>query len=694
MAEVNKTILDSLIHVKFPKGFPPPKETECRIINGLSVPVYKYDALVIGTGAAGLRAAVELKRRNVDVLLATAGLYKGTSACSGSDKQTLFTASTSKGGDNFFKLAADLSIGGCMDKDVAYVESVGSVNSLAGLQFLGLNFPEDQYGSVLRYQTDHDETGRATSCGPRTSGLMVKALLEEVQRLEIPVLENTTALKLLVSTFSGAEGTEDKCTGVIVSINQPTVQNKFKLGILLSANVVLATGGPGSMYRDSAYPRGCYGSLGLALDAGIMLTNIIESQFGISTARSTFPWNLSGSYVQVIPYIYSVDSAGNEINFLADYYRTTQELASNIFRKGYQWPFQSSRMLSYGSSLIDMAIFNEIHNGHCVYMDFNRNPQPVPGDAPFSLERLDVDVKQYLSNNKCDQTLPIQRLNHMNPLSIELYRMHGHDISTTPLSFSVNNQHMNGGIEIDIWGESSLKGCFAVGEVAGTHGVTRPGGAALNSGQVFGVRVAQKITNNLKLNKQRTELTDDYITSVFGEIISYCEISISSAKLSLPEIQDIIRNRMSDKAGFIVAAKDIKDELSAALQLLSEIEKKGIKINDANQLTNLFLWKHFALTSSAVLSMLHYYISDGGGSRGSRIILDEQGDSVPSDRYGIINKWRFRSEKKQDREKKYLITWSNGTFHNRTRLINPEVNLKGFFFEKNWPDFLLGKIYL
>ena len=28
-------------------------------------------------------------------------------------------------------------------------------------------------------QTDHDEVGRATSCGPRTSRLMVKALCEE-----------------------------------------------------------------------------------------------------------------------------------------------------------------------------------------------------------------------------------------------------------------------------------------------------------------------------------------------------------------------------------------------------------------------------------------------------------------------------------------------------------------------------------
>lgn len=66
-----------------------------------------------------------------------------------------------------------------------------------GLQYLGLELPEDRYGAILRYQTDHDEAGRATSCGPRTSRLMVKVLLEEVQRLAIPVLTSATVIKLL-----------------------------------------------------------------------------------------------------------------------------------------------------------------------------------------------------------------------------------------------------------------------------------------------------------------------------------------------------------------------------------------------------------------------------------------------------------------------------------------------------------------
>lgn len=394
------------------------------------------------------------------MLIATAGLYMGTSACSGSDKQTLFTA-TAGNGDNFTKLAEALASGGAMDHDTAYVEAVGSLHTLGGLQYLGLELPEDRYGAILRYQTDHDEAGRATSCGPRTSRLMVKVLLEEVQRLAIPVLTSATVIKLL---HQRDENGEDRVAGAILATGH-RAHNPWGLAIVTAPNVVLATGGPGELYRDSVYPHKCFGSLGLALEEGLTLTNLTESQFGIGTPRSTFPWNLSGTYVQVIPYIYSVDAEGNEYNFLADYYRTTQELASNIFRKGYQWPFHATRVMDFGSSLLDMAVAQEQQYGRQVFMDFNRNPVAVPGDLPFSLDRLDDDVRAYLENNDALAPSPIERLQRMNPLSISLYKMHGHDLTTQPLQFAMNNQHMNGGIEVDIWGQTSLPGCFAVGKL-------------------------------------------------------------------------------------------------------------------------------------------------------------------------------------------------------------------------------------
>ncbi len=58
---------------------------------------------------------------------------------------------------------------------------------------LGLPLPLDRFGGVLRYQTDHDEVGRATSCGPRTSRLMVQALAREAIRLDVPIFNHTTA---------------------------------------------------------------------------------------------------------------------------------------------------------------------------------------------------------------------------------------------------------------------------------------------------------------------------------------------------------------------------------------------------------------------------------------------------------------------------------------------------------------------
>ncbi|CAI0720726.1 FAD-dependent oxidoreductase [Serratia ficaria] len=690
MSIVSQQILDNLTQVPFPKGFNKVKEDEVRHIDGLDIPFFHYDAVVVGTGAAGLRAAVELRRKNVNVLLITSGLYMGTSACSGSDKQTLFTAATAKNGDNFHQLADALSAGGAMDKDIAYVEAVGSLHTLAGLQLLGLELPEDRYGSILRYQTDHDEAGRATSCGPRTSRLMVKVLLEETQRLSIPMLTGATALQLLKQP--GGEH-QESCAGLLISTNS-AVHNPYRIGVVNASSVVLATGGPGDMYRDSVYPKKCYGSLGLALEGGLRLANIIESQFGIGTPRTAFPWNLSGTYVQVIPYIYSVDAEEKEHNFLARYYRSTQELASNIFRKGYQWPFHATRTLDHGSSLVDMAIADEIRCGRKVYMDFNRNPEPVTDDLPFSLHRLDEDVRAYLNNNGCTEGLPIERLKRMNPLAIELYAMHGHDITTTPLEFAVNNQHMNGGIDVDIWGESSLSGCFALGEVAGTHGVTRPGGAALNSGQVFGVRVAQKVAHDVRNRDHNAQKMPDsvYHTAV-QDMICWAEKSLSDNALELASVKTEIRDRMSDRAGFVVAASEVSEDKDNAKALLAKTLEQGLKITSLTQLAESILWRHFALTSAAVMTMLDDFVTKGGGSRGARIIFDDNGDLVPEGRDGKLEQWRFRSEKASDKENKLLISWHEQQFSSSSRAINAAVDLSQVFFEKNWPDFLMGNIY-
>lgn len=685
--KVPQDILDALTDVDMPRFLPEMAPSDTVALHGYDVPVYRSGCIVVGSGAAGLRAAVELKRRGDDIAIVSQSAWGGTSACSGSDKQTLHTANTADQGDNYKAMARAIRAGGAMDEDTAYVEAVGSSRMMASLQFLGLPLPQDALGGTLRYQTDHDEVGRATSCGPRTSRLMVKVLAEEAVRLAIPFYNHTTAIKILID----GEGEDRRVVGILaMRAGDRTTENPFGIAIFQCSVVVLAAGGPGELYRDSVYPNACFGSLGLALEAGVDLVNLTESQFGIGTRREGFPWNLSGTYVQAIPHIYSVDSDGVEHHFLADYYRTTEEMASNVFRKGYQWPFHATRMLDFGSSLVDLAIYRESAAGRRVFMDFNRNPLAVPGDAPFCLERLDDDVRTYLGNAGAVQDTPIERLRQMNPLAIELYRRYKVDIAAEPLEFAVNNQHMNGGIMVDVWGRSNLAGCYAVGEAAGTHGVTRPGGSALNAGQVFGTRVAEHIAAS-GAAKQAPEtnvarIAADAVDEAIGMLRP-------DSPLTIRAVRSEVQARMSDKAGMICDPASIGEALVEARKLNAEIRRRGIAYDRHAEAPRSLQWKHMALASEAVLGALDYFVRNGGGSRGARAICDPKGESLPLARSGPLEDYRFRREHDRHRNEQIVVRLDGETFDISTRPNRPFDESATSFFERDWPDWLTGRIY-
>ncbi|MBX5020990.1 FAD-dependent oxidoreductase [Rhizobium lentis] len=685
--DVPQEILDALTDVDMPRLAPEAAAASVARLAGIDVPIYRAGCIVVGSGAAGLRAAVEMKRRGDDVVIVSQSAWGGTSACSGSDKQTLHTANTADQGDNYKAMARAIRSGGAMDEDTAYVEAVGSSRMMASLQFLGLPLPQDPLGGTLRYQTDHDEVGRATSCGPRTSRLMVKVLVEEAIRLGVPFYNQTTAVKILTE----GDGADRHVVGILVMrAGDRTEKNPLGIALFATNVVVLAAGGPGELYRDSVYPNGCFGSLGLALEVGIELVNLTESQFGIGTRREGFPWNLSGTYVQAIPHIYSVDAEGAEHHFLGDYYRSTQELASNVFRKGYQWPFHATRMLDFGSSLVDLAVYRETAAGRSVFMDFNRNPLPVPGDLPFSLERLDDDVRLYLGKAGADQYKPIERLKHMNPLAIELYRRYKIDIAEEPLKFAVNNQHMNGGVMVDTWGRSNLRGCYAVGEAAGTHGVTRPGGAALNAGQVFGTRAAEHISASGRAKRATAE---DITATAEAGIAALQDALRVESPLTVKSIRAEVQARMSEKAGILCDQESVGGALIEARRLNAAIRDNGIFYGRGAEAVRGVQWRHMALASEAVLSALDYFIRNGGGSRGARAICDVQGESLPLARSGPLQEYCFREECPAHREEQIVVRLDGDEIRLSTRPNRSFDESARSFFERDWPAWLTGRIY-
>ncbi len=220
-------------------------------------------------------------------------------------------------------------------------------------------------------------------------------------------------------------------------------------------------------------------------------------------------------------------------------------------------------MLDFRSSLLDLAVYRETRLQRKVFMDFNRNPLPAPGDRPFSLDRLDDDVRAYLEKSGALLEAPIDRLRKMNPLAIELYKRYKYDITRDPLEFAINNQHMNGGLAVDAWGRTTLAGCYAVGEAAGTHGVTRPGGAALTAGQVFGTRCAEHIASMRKPHKT----VNSESRAIEAGVAKIIDALKSENGLSAKSIRDEIQARMSDHAGILCKRDDVNRAKTAAAAL-------------------------------------------------------------------------------------------------------------------------------
>ena len=102
------------------------------------------------------------------------------------------------------------------------------------------------------------------------------------------------------------------------------------------------------------------------------------------------------------------------------------------------------------------------------------------------------------------QELPIQRLAAMNPAAIELYRSHNIDLAAEPLEIAICAQHNNGGLAGDCWWQSNIRHLYPIGEVNGTHGVYRPGGTALNAGQVAASERQATLHTTMRLLPRRT----------------------------------------------------------------------------------------------------------------------------------------------------------------------------------------------
>jgi len=437
-------------------------------LDGLSLPVYTLDTLVIGTGCAGYNAAdwlYDLGRRDIAIL--TDGRNNGTSRNTGSDKQTYYKLSfAGDQPDSVTQMTRSLFERGGMHGDHALVQAACSARCFFKLANLGVPFPTNEFGEYIGYQTDHDQTARATSAGPLTSKYMTERLEQAIMNKGVRLFDQTLAVQFLVkdSTLLG-----------VLALDLAQLENEhFGLTLFCVNYVIMATGGPAGVYRRVVYPESQTGMTGMALAAGAQAENLMDWQYGLASTK--FRWNVSGTYQQVIPRYISIDQASRQREFVHDH--------DLIFLKGYEWPYDPLKK----SSMIDELVYQEIHEkGNRVFLDFRNDP------AGFDFSKLSDEAREYLSRSAALLETPIARLERMNPQAIALYLGNGIDLNRDMLEIDVCAQHCNGGVAVDGHWQSGVRGLYAAGEAAGTFGAYRPGGSALNAAQVGSLRAARHI---------------------------------------------------------------------------------------------------------------------------------------------------------------------------------------------------------
>lgn len=574
--------------------------------------VVRCNTAIVGSGAAGFNAADRLWQLGQrDIVLVTENRVGGTSRNTGSDKQTYYKLTLSGGDpDSVREMADTLFAGRCVDGDIALCEAALSTQCFLKLVELGVPFPRNRYGEYIGYKTDHDPRRRATSVGPYTSKQMTECLEAAVQAKGVPMLDKTQVIKIL---------TDGGTVCGLLCLNTAAQDAADRFTLIRCKNVIWATGGPAGMYADSVYPFSQYGATGLALEAGANGKNLTEWQYGLASVAPR--WNVSGTYMQVLPRVYSAAADGSdEREFLMDFFTDAHDMLSKLFLKGYQWPFDV-RKVADGSSIIDILVYLETCKGRKVYLDYRTNP----AGGEFSYDALLPEAREYLTRAGACFGTPIERLAQMNQPAIDFYRDKGVDLYTQPLEIALCAQHNNGGIGIDCWWQTDVKGLFAVGEAAASHGVYRPGGTALNAGQVGSTRAAQYIAARCR-----------------GDAPACFDTEAAAALTEMAALADACRADTGNVRALWQHAAEEMSRCGAAIRDPAQIRAYGkqveaqlagfaktVKAGSRTELAMVYRLRDMLLSQHAYLTAMADYTAHGGQSRGSALYTDLTGGVKP-----------------------------------------------------------------
>jgi succinate dehydrogenase / fumarate reductase flavoprotein subunit len=475
------------------------------------------NVLVIGSGGAGLRAAIEAKISGVEVTVIGKRIKE--------DVHTVLAAGGINAAfgnvdenDSWKQHFADTMIEGYGLSEPRMVELMAkeAPDLVAEIDSWGADFAKLENGKIDQRFFGAHTYRRTCYSGDYTGRAILMALLNKAKSLEIPIHDSQYVTELLVHN--------NICFGAMTFHIQSGERTVY-----LADSVILATGGHTRIWRKSSSRRnentgdGYY----LALKAGCKLTDMELVQF--HPTGMVIPEEIAGTLVtEAVRGEGGLLINGNGDRFMKNYDEERLELSTR--------------------DRVAMANYTEIIEGRAtpnggVYLNISHKSKE------FIIDKLPRMYRQFLD------TLMI-------------------DISKTAMEVSPTAHYSMGGIVVNPDDHSTeIEGLYAAGEVAGgLHGANRLGGNSLAEILIFGKRAGDAAAHR-SINMDIQQRSRQVIRDAHEKIDSFIKNGTEVAR----PLQRELRNIMWENCGVVRSGERLKEGLEKINKLKESLKNLDVR---------------------------------------------------------------------------------------------------------------------
>jgi L-aspartate oxidase len=400
------------------------------------------DVVVIGSGIAGLTAALRLRGQVDKVLVVTKDVLDA-----GSTQWAQGGIAAALGpGDTPEQHERDTLVAGAGACDPAAVRALVTEGpeAVRELIALGTEFDHDPDGELsLTREGGHLRDRIAHAGGDATGAEIQRALIAAIEQApEIEVIPHALAVDLLLDDAGGVAG---------VTLHVMGEGQRDGVGAVHCRAVVLASGGLGQVFSQTTNPAVATGDgMAIAARAGAVLRDL--------------------EFVQFHP----------TVMYLGPESRGQQPLISEAVRGegAFLVDFEGHRFMQGQHELADLAPRDVV--AKAITRGMNEAGRP----------HMWLDARH----------LGAAFWERRFPTILATARRHGVDPVTELIPVAPACHYASGGVATDLWGRTSVPGLYATGEVAcsGVHGANRLASNSLLEGLVFSRRIAAVLPAELR----------------------------------------------------------------------------------------------------------------------------------------------------------------------------------------------------